>query len=55
MSNASYQLAYGELELVWNHWRLGCEDLYVEQEEGPRARKQKGTRSVLPCWRSVRD
>jgi len=37
--NASYQLACGELELIWNHWRLGYEDLYVEQEAGPRAKE----------------
>src|SRR5579859_3557894 len=34
-SNASYQLACGELGFFWNHWRPGNEDLYVEQEAGP--------------------
>jgi hypothetical protein len=37
--NTNFLLARGELELAWNRWRLGYEDLYVEQEAGPRARK----------------
>jgi hypothetical protein len=27
--------------VAWNRWRLGCADLYVEQEVEPRAREGK--------------
>jgi hypothetical protein len=39
ITNARFQLALGEMELVWHHWRLGYVDLYVEQEAEPRARE----------------
>ena len=32
--------------VAWNRWRLGCADLYVEQEVEPRAREEK--EEVLP-------
>jgi hypothetical protein len=31
----------------WNRWRLGCADLYVEQEVEPRAREGKEEGSAL--------